>query len=49
MVESGNINLILEETEEVEEDSPFIIVPPSNITVIKGSSNAHLQCIANAK
>ena len=48
-VETGSIQLIVEESDYLEEDSLSIIVPPSNITVIVGANTAELQCIANAR
>nr|XP_045601913.1 protein sidekick-like isoform X1 [Procambarus clarkii] len=47
---SGGITLIVEgDKGENEEIPPSIIVPPFNTTIIKDSSIAHLQCIANAR
>lgn len=47
---SGGITLVVEGSEEMNEEiPPTIIVPPLNTTIIKGTSIAHLQCIANAR
>lgn len=46
---SGGISLVVEGEDAGEEVVPAIIVPPSNTTIIKGSSIAQLQCIANAR
>ncbi|XP_050687397.1 protein sidekick-like isoform X4 [Eriocheir sinensis] len=46
---SGGITLVVEGEDAGEEVPPTIIVPPINTTVIKDSSIAQLQCIANAR
>ncbi|KAG7176448.1 sidekick-like 1 [Homarus americanus] len=47
---SGGITLVVEGDERGNEElPPSIIVPPINTTIIKDSSIAHLQCIANAR
>ncbi|XP_047493701.1 protein sidekick-like isoform X3 [Penaeus chinensis] len=48
---SGGITLVVEGSSGGAEDeiSPSIIVPPANTTIVKDSSIAHLQCIANAR
>ncbi|KAK4323993.1 hypothetical protein Pmani_005348 [Petrolisthes manimaculis] len=48
---SEGINVVVEEGggDDAEEITPTIIVPPVNTTIIKDSSIAHLQCIANAR
>ncbi|XP_064109452.1 protein sidekick-like isoform X2 [Macrobrachium nipponense] len=48
---SGDIRLIVEDSESApeEEIAPTMIVPPVNTTIVRESSIAHLQCIANAR
>ncbi|KAK8382212.1 hypothetical protein O3P69_015266 [Scylla paramamosain] len=46
---SGGFTLVVEGEEAGEEVAPTIIVPPTNTTIIKDSSIAQLQCIANAR
>lgn len=46
---SGGITLVVEGEDAGEEVAPTIIVAPVNTTVIKDSSIAQLQCIANAR
>ncbi|XP_050310715.1 protein sidekick isoform X2 [Anthonomus grandis grandis] len=45
---SAFIRLVVEEAAENKEIAPEIIIPPEDLQIIKGASEATLDCIANA-
>ncbi|KAJ8966484.1 hypothetical protein NQ317_018469 [Molorchus minor] len=46
---SAFIRLIVEETDDNKEIAPAIIIPPEDVQIIKGTPQANLDCIANAR